>query len=44
MNSDENRNRKDLLTASEYWEFFLVLRETQTIHFPPRKFAVPDLR
>ena len=39
----ENRNRGDLLTASEYWEFFLVVRGTQTIHFPQRKFMAPDL-
>ena len=39
----ENRNRGDLLTVSEYWEFFLVLRGNQTIHFPPRKFVAPDL-
>ena len=37
------RNRGDLLTASEYWEFFLVVRGTHTIHFPPRKFVAPDL-
>ena len=37
------RNRGDLLTASEYWEFFLVVRGTQTIHFPRRKFLAPDL-
>ena len=39
----ENRNRGDLLPASEYWEFFLVVRGTQTIHFPPRKFVAPAL-
>ena len=39
----ENRNRGDLLPASEYWEFFLVVRGTQTIHFPRRKFLAPDL-
>ena len=31
-----------LLTESEYWEFFLVLRVSQTTHLPPRKFVVPD--
>ena len=38
----ENRNRGDLVTASEYGEFFLVLRESQTTHLPPRKFVAPD--
>ena len=39
----ETRNRGDLLTASEYWEFFLVVRGTQTIHFLLRKFVAPAL-
>ena len=38
----ENRNRGDLVTASEYGEFFLVLRGSQTTHPPPRKFVAPD--
>ena len=33
----------DLLPASEYLEFFLVVRGTHTIHFPPRKFVAPAL-
>ena len=38
----ESRNRGDLVTASEYGEFFLVLRGSQTTYLPPRKFVVPD--
>ena len=38
----ENRNRGDLVTASEYGEFFLVLRGSQTTHLPPRKLVAPD--
>ena len=37
------RNRGDLLTAREYWDFFLVLTGSQTTHLPPRKFVAPDL-
>ena len=33
-----------LLTASEHWEFFLVLRGSQITHLPPRKFVAPELR
>ena len=32
--TQENRNRGDLATASEYEEFFLVLRGNQTTHLP----------
>ena len=37
-----NRNRGNLVTASGYGEFFLVLMGTQTTHPPPRKFVAPD--